>query len=245
MQREAFEKIMEAVTGNMPKLFFLHGPAGTGKTFTYNTLCYKLQGNKKIVLCCASSGIAALLLPKGRTAHSTFKIPIDIFEGRICSIKRNSDLGKLLQEVSLIIWDEVLMQNHFCQEAVDLTMQDIRANAQPFGGVTVVFGGDFQQILPVIRKGRREQIVGACIQRSYLWHQIKVLYLTENKQLSSGTVEDCEDAKWLLKVGHGSDNDTESQIKLDPSMKCGDTIDSLVESIYPGLDLIDPKANND
>ena len=137
------------------------------------------------------------------------------------------------------------MQNWSCQEAVDLTMQDIKSNSNPFGGVTVVFGGDFQQILPVICKGRREQIVGAYIQRSRLWHEIEILHLTENKRLSSGTAEDCAYADWLLKVGNGSANSADSQIKLDPTMKCGDTIDSLLSAIYPGLSILDPRADND
>ena len=52
-------------------------------------------------------------------------------------------------------------------------------------------------------------------------------------------------ADWLLKVGNGSANSTDSEIKLDPTMKCGDTIESLFSAIYPGLDLIDPTVNND
>ena len=163
-QAEAFNTVKTAIYENNPQMFFLHGPAGTGKTFTYKTLCYALRGDGKIVLCVASSGIAALLLPNGRTAHSTFKIPIEMFEGKGCSVKKNSDLGQLLRETSLIIWDEVPMQDRFCQEAVDMTMRDIKDKDIPFGGVTVVFGGDFQQILPVVRKGRREQVVGQCIQ---------------------------------------------------------------------------------
>ena len=56
--------------------FFLQGPAGTGKTFLYNCLCSHFRAQGKIVLCMASSGIAAQLLPGGRTAHSRFKIPL-------------------------------------------------------------------------------------------------------------------------------------------------------------------------
>jgi chromosomal replication initiation ATPase DnaA len=56
--------------------FFLHGPGGTGKTFVYNTLCHYLRSECKIVLCVALSGIAAILLLGGRTAHSMFKIPL-------------------------------------------------------------------------------------------------------------------------------------------------------------------------
>ena len=82
-----------------------------------------------------------------------FKIPIELFEGKSCSVKRGTLVAELLQKTSLIIWDEVPMQDRFCQEAVDLTMKDIHSDDRPFGGVTVVFGGDFQQILPVVWKG--------------------------------------------------------------------------------------------
>ena len=55
----------------------------------------------------ASSGIASLLLIGGRTAPSTFKIPIEIHEGSTCSIGKNSDLAKLIRVTDLVIWDEV------------------------------------------------------------------------------------------------------------------------------------------
>ena len=64
-QRNAFEAILNAVLSNNPQMFFLNGPAGTGKTFCYNTLCYRLRADRKIVLCVASSGIASLLLLGG------------------------------------------------------------------------------------------------------------------------------------------------------------------------------------
>ena len=38
----------------------------------------------------------------------------------------------------------------------------------PFGGITVTFGGDFQQTLPIVPKDTKEQIIGPCIQRSQL-----------------------------------------------------------------------------
>jgi len=153
-QRSAFDQIKQAVVNSTGETFFLHGPAGTGKTFCYNTLCYALRGERKIVLCVASSGIASLLLMGGRTAHSTFKIPIEIHEGKTCLIKKQSHLAELLRTTHLIIWDEVPMQNRFCQEAVDMALRDIRSQPdKPFGGITVVFGGDFHQILPVIKKG--------------------------------------------------------------------------------------------
>ena len=58
------------------------------------------------MLCVASSGIAALLLQGGRTAHSTFKIPIPCHESSVCNIKNNSALADLIRSADLIIWDE-------------------------------------------------------------------------------------------------------------------------------------------
>ena len=133
----------------------------------------------------ASSGIASLLLIGGRTSHSTFKIPIEIHESSTCAIPRNSDLAELIHLTDLVIWDEPPMQHCHIHEAVDRTFQDIRRSDKPFGGLTIVFGGDFKQILPVIVKGSCPQIVGACIQKSQLWHSVKVLKLTENMQLNT------------------------------------------------------------
>jgi len=58
--------------------FFLQGYAGTGKTFLYQTICHHFRAQVKIVLCVASSRIAALLLPGGTTSHSRFRISMKI-----------------------------------------------------------------------------------------------------------------------------------------------------------------------
>lgn len=102
-----------------------------------------------------------------------FKIPIDsITDESTCSIPKQSRLADLMCQVKLIIWDEVPKQHRFGPEAVDRTLRDIRNNDRPFGGITVVFGGDFQQTLPVVIRGSREQIIGASLHRSPLWNHI-------------------------------------------------------------------------
>src|SRR5271156_6793793 len=137
-QRAAFDAIVTAVENKSGQTFFLHGPGGTGKTYVYNTLCYFLRGQGKIVLCDASSGIASLLLIGGHTSHSTFKIPISIHETSLCAIKRNSDLAELICLTDLVIWDEAPMQHRHIHEAVDRTFRDIRRCEDNFGGLTVV-----------------------------------------------------------------------------------------------------------
>ena len=56
-----------------------------------------------------------------------------------------------MRQVTLLIWDEVPMQHRFCFEAVDRMLQDIWNNDRFFGGLPVIMGGDFAQILPVVR----------------------------------------------------------------------------------------------
>jgi ATP-dependent DNA helicase PIF1 len=54
-------------------------------------------------------------------------------------------------------------------EALDNSMRDIMGWPRlPFGGKTIVFGGDFRQVLHVVRKGSRAQIVAASLRSSYL-----------------------------------------------------------------------------
>jgi len=78
----------------------------------------------------ASSGVASLLLPNGRTAHSRFRIPIDLDELSICDIKRGTKLADLIVKTDLIIWDEALMTNRQCFEALDRSLRDILSEKQ-------------------------------------------------------------------------------------------------------------------
>ena len=113
-QRSAFDQIYASTSENDGRIFFLHGPGGTGKTFVYNTLCHRVRANSWIVLCVASSGIASLLLPGGHTAHSTFAIPVQsLSEDSSCHIDKNSQRAQMLREVRLIIWDEAVTQHRF------------------------------------------------------------------------------------------------------------------------------------
>jgi hypothetical protein len=182
---------------------------------------------------------------EGRTAHSQFKIPLEINEKSVCSIKKQSTLAQLLKNTDCIIWDEIPMQHRFCQEAVDHTLRDIHNCDKPMGGITTIDGGDFQQILPVIVRGGQSEIVEACIKYSSLWHETTVLHLTENQHLEGGTLEDCQFAEWLLQVGRGQNNDEAGLLQLPESMNCGEYIEDLIDAIYPAINQFSPHSNND
>jgi len=88
-QKDAFSQITDFVRHEQGTIFFLNGPGGTRKTFLYKTICHQVRAEGWIVLCVASSGLAALILKGGHTAHSMFKIPIDgLNEDSICNIPK-------------------------------------------------------------------------------------------------------------------------------------------------------------
>ncbi|XP_019170465.1 PREDICTED: ATP-dependent DNA helicase PIF4-like [Ipomoea nil] len=155
-QRAIYNEVLTDVDCQQGGLFFVSGYGGTGKTFLWRALSSALRSKSQIVLNVASSGIASLLLPGGRTAHSRFAIPISVNEDSTCNIRNGSELAELLVQTKLIIWDEAPMMHKFCFEALDRTMRDLmrfvnpRSSDMTFGGKTVVLGGDFRQILPVI-----------------------------------------------------------------------------------------------
>ncbi|GBN81135.1 hypothetical protein AVEN_116062-1 [Araneus ventricosus] len=92
-QRNVVEILLSAVYNNAadtPKCYFLDGPAGTRKTFVYSTLLLTIRGTGDDVIPVASAGIAATILIRGRTAHSVFKIPIDLNATSTCNLKPNT-----------------------------------------------------------------------------------------------------------------------------------------------------------
>ena len=120
-----------------------------------------------------------------------------------CNIPKNGLKADLLKQTVAIIWDEVPMQHRYCMKAVDRTLQDIFDSYRPFGGIVVLWGGNFQQILPGVEKGRREDIVYTCIQHSYLFQHVQIFNLTQNMQLGQGPEEQAY-AQWLLSVSEGT-----------------------------------------
>jgi hypothetical protein len=72
-QNQVFEAICTSVFNNSSQMFSVYGYGGTSKTFLWTTLMNYIRSNGKIALVVASSGIAALLLPGGRTPHSRLK----------------------------------------------------------------------------------------------------------------------------------------------------------------------------
>lgn len=206
-QQSVFHRVCDSTTNNLGEMFFLDAPGGTGKTFLTKVILAKIRNQGKIALAVASSGIAATLLPGGKTAHAMFKIPIqlDTTETPVCDISRNSDKARILRDCCLIVWDECTMAHRKAVEAVNRTLQDIRQNERQMGGITLLFCGDFRQTLPIVPRGTRADEVNACLKRSTLWSHVIRMNLSINMRAQGGNNPNAtEFSNLLLQIGNDS-----------------------------------------
>ena len=171
--------IFEQIFNNTNKIIFIDGPGGSGKTFLYKTIIYYFISKNKNILSMAWTGIASILLPKGMTAHRTFRLPLDLSNIESSFLKLDSDKKKL-REVEVIIWDEASMIPKKALEIIDKTLKDVCMNELPFAGKLIILGEDFRQILPVMKNGFRSMIVEETIKYSNLWSYFKIFKLHKN-----------------------------------------------------------------
>ncbi|WOH14596.1 hypothetical protein DCAR_0934116 [Daucus carota subsp. sativus] len=144
------------------------------------------------------------------------------------------------------------MQHRFAFECLDRSLRDITRSSDesrsnlPFGGITMVLGGDFRQILPVIPHADRAVILEACITRSRLWNICQIFILKKNMRLNKGTspseIEELNKfAKWVLAVGDGKvenhqtgENLVEDEIEV-PLQFCDLENDNSVENMITNI----------
>ncbi|XP_050374857.1 uncharacterized protein LOC126792486 [Argentina anserina] len=236
-QALAFNSIKTVIEGCENAIFFVDGPGGTGKTYLYRALLANLRSNHHIVLATATSGIAATILPGGRTAHSRFNIPLKLYADSRCNISKQSDLAKLIRRSSAVILDEAPMLNRFAFEALDKTFKDITDSDLSFGGKVMIFGGDFRQVLPVVPKGTRCQLVEASLVKASFWKDVKILRLRHNMR----SINDPEFSDFLLQVGNGETQTMlEDMIQLPAPMvipwEGEESINQLINEVFPDLD---------
>lgn len=133
---------------------FLTGEPGSGKTYVINKFIAYLEASKLKVAVTASTGIAATHIG-GMTIHSWSGIgPRDTLTrydlDHIASQKKIIDRVK---KAHVLVIDEVSMLDGKVIDMVNIVCKTIRESVQPFGGLQVVFVGDFFQLPPVSRQG--------------------------------------------------------------------------------------------
>jgi len=134
---------------------FLTGAAGSGKTHVLNQYITFLRKKGVRVGITASTGIAATHI-NGRTIHSWCGIGIQdqMYVNDFTRIFKNFKLKNRLLQSKVLIIDEISMLDDKRLDLVDQVVRKVRNSQLPFGGMQVVFCGDFFQLPPVSEKGK-------------------------------------------------------------------------------------------
>ena len=131
---------------------FITGPGGTGKTKLIHHLVEHATVIGKRIQVCALTGCASLLLGcNAKTIHSWsgIKLAKGPIEQIVGQVMRNKCAKKNWKATKILIIDEVSMMSRKIFDALDTVARVVRNNPAPFGGLQVIFCGDFYQLPPV------------------------------------------------------------------------------------------------
>jgi ATP-dependent DNA helicase PIF1 len=161
---------------------FLTGEPGSGKTHTISQFIKYLREHGVEPAITASTGIAATHIG-GMTIHSWSGIGIkeDLTQADLNKFTADSKSGKKILKTSVLVIDEVSMLSQRTLSMVDLVCRTVRRVSEPFGGMQVVFVGDFFQLPPVTKYGTLEGNQKQFAYNSPAWVRANptVCYLTE------------------------------------------------------------------
>lgn len=150
-QQYAFDKFVNGEN------LFVTGPGGTGKTELIKHIVNYAKNKNTDIQVCALTGCAACLLNcEARTIHSFFGI--GLAKGENIKIISQSiakkHVRKEIQKTKILIVDEVSMMSLKIFEIIEeICRKSKNMSHKPFGGIQVLFTGDFFQLPPVSSAG--------------------------------------------------------------------------------------------
>jgi len=148
-QQIAFDKYIQGHN------IFITGPGGSGKSELIKKINEYAYNQGKHISVTALTGCAAVLLNcKAKTLHSWAGIGLGngACEQLVTKIKKNKFSKAIWKETDILIVDEVSMLSLKLFNALNEIGKAVRGNLKPFGGIKLVFSGDFYQLPPVGNK---------------------------------------------------------------------------------------------
>ena len=154
---------------------FITGPAGTGKSYLIKAIVLDAEKKEKKIKVCAMTGCAAILLEcKATTLHMFSGIGLankdnDSIIEELFTKKRHK--LKNWRKLDILILDEVSMFSLKILLLLDTIAKKINKNDKPFGGIQVIFTGDFYQLAPIFNNEKEKEASMFCFQHP-LWNQL-------------------------------------------------------------------------
>ena len=159
---------------------FLTGSAGAGKTYVLNQYIKYLKERKVGMAITASTGIAATHI-NGQTIHSWSGMGIkdSISNAQLRDLGKKQYIKKNMENVSVLIVDEISMLHKRQLEMLNDILMFFKENIEPFGGVQVIFSGDFFQLPPISREEQADKDKFCFMARAWTEAKLTVCYLTQ------------------------------------------------------------------
>jgi len=164
---------------------FLTGSAGAGKTFVLNQYINYLKEHKVGVAVTASTGIAATHM-NGQTIHSWSGIGIkdEISIRQMSNLKEKKYFRDKMDNVKVLVIDEISMLHRNQLDMVNRVLKFFKGNELAFGGIQVVFSGDFFQLPPIGNELETSRQKFAFMSDAWLEAEPVICYLTEQHRQS-------------------------------------------------------------
>ena len=131
---------------------FITGPGGSGKSALIRKIYAHANSLFKNIHVTALTGCAAILLNcKAKTLHSWAHIGLGngTIEQLVARIKKNKFSKNIWKETDILVVDEISMLALKLFNILNDIGKAVRNNSKPFGGIQLVFSGDFYQLPPV------------------------------------------------------------------------------------------------
>lgn len=145
-QQLCFDKYVQG------KNIFITGPGGSGKSALIREIYLHATSRNKNIQVCALTGCAAVLLNvKAKTLHSWSGIGLGngTIESIVLKIKKNKFSKEAWKKTQILVVDEVSMLSLKLFHMLNEVGKAIRGDFRPFGGIQLIFSGDFFQLPPV------------------------------------------------------------------------------------------------
>lgn len=224
---DALHAAIYTASDNAPRLHFITGKAGRGKSFVVDATVAYARSHSLLAVVVGTTALSVSGIDRGRTAHSVFALPVsnNSEDAVISRITAKSARAAYLRDAKFIVWDELPMANVAVVEAVDTVLRAVMHNDSPFGGKLLIGIGDFRQVAPVVRGGGPTACLMASILSSPVWRSFVTHTLAH-------PIRNASDPAFADFVDHIGEDTSGSRIALDPFLRRISDLNDVVASLF-------------